>query len=226
MLEHKLHRHALTAGRMTLTNSQNPTAPKLPESQHAYMNAFFDNVRMLLSVLGVDMLVPTVTIPASNPAVTTAESAERLTADFHSDKGVYRLKFRGSTPSLINTYLNGILLPDGKMLMLEGSPMASDSDLGPVQTKIRQRMIQEGLVVPEPSGLDHYVQTRNIVYNRPSSAAAILTGMVGYKEKDWRHVNRQNLKAQMDAGSPDAREIDVSTFPTIEIPRVASSAVE
>jgi len=222
-LEYELYVRARAADRFTLTNATTPTSSKLPESQLAYMNAFFANVELLLSVLGVRLLEPTINIPRAIPASTIDPV---IVADYESGDGVYRIPYRPNDPALKGEYIKGVLLPDGRMLVLKETRMSATTDLGKVQNKIRQRMIDEGLVVKDPGGGQFYVQTSHIVYNRPTSAAALLTGKIGYKEKGWTHISRSNMKMQMDSGQPDTRDIDVSKFPTIEIPRKACASVE
>lgn len=222
-LEYELYVRARAAGRFTITNISTPPSSKLPEAQLAFMNEFLANAELLLSALGARLLEPLINIPKAMPA---PPQDPIITADYDRDEGVYRIPYRPQDPALKGEYIKGILLPDGRMLVLKGTPMSADADLGKWQNRIRQNMIDEGLVVKDPGGGQFYVQTSHIVYNRPTSAAALLTGKIGYKEKGWTHISRSNMKIQMDSGQPDTRDIDVSNFPTIEIPRKACASVE
>lgn len=168
-LEGKLIEKARSTGRALVTNGQTSGA-KLPESDREDMEVFLEKINQLLPVLGVELLVP---------------SSSTL-ADV-SKKGLLVCEIKGLTA-------RGHLIPNG-FLVLSGSQAVlrerASSQKYPWARNIRQRLIEDGVLVERP---DHLVFKKDSEFSSPSAAAAVVHGGHTNGLTAWKNSNGKTLK--------------------------------
>jgi hypothetical protein len=168
-LEARLIAGAKLAGRVTLDNGTLPDADKrrLPEADRANMENFLMNLRVVLPVIGLDLLKPQ---PAPITAIKSAQSPS-LAAQFELDH-----------KSGIKAHA---IEEDGEFIVLKGSEAIKDAgyasnSYGP----LREGLIKNGTLQIAPSG-DRYVFTSSHTFRSPSAAAATVLDRNSNGRREW-----------------------------------------
>lgn len=171
-IEARLIRRAQEAGRAHLQNGNAGAPVRLSEADEADMEAFLEDVLMLLPVLGVSAFdVPTV----------PEETSHRVR--------LY-LRSRGCDAQ-------GFEDPQG-FLVLAGAVGRADATASLheyVQTR-RQALIDSGAFVAEGRALR---LTRDTVFASPSTAAAVVLGRAANGRTEWKDAAGVTLKARQEA---------------------------
>ncbi|MDZ3744576.1 GIY-YIG nuclease family protein [Pseudoglutamicibacter cumminsii] len=179
-MEAKLLQEARKAGRCSLDeNKNNPRSRKLSESQEASVNEFIRKVKLILPMLGVNILRSAAGEEGAAP------SAQRGVKD---ESPVFSLVHpsRG-----VDARMRPV---DGELFVLEGSRLIKQWDTSgagsehtlPQYESLAQRhrkLIADGSLRVED---DACVATRDIVFNSPSTAAAICLGHSSNGRKAWQ----------------------------------------
>lgn len=165
-LEGRLIEQTKQAARAEVKNSQGSGA-RLPESDREDMEIFLEKIHQLLPVLGVEVLVPTITSTSGVP---------KLDEFFCEIKG---LKAIGHLTA------NGFVVLMGSQAVLHDRP---SSKKYPWPLNMRQRLKDEGALSVES---DHLVFSRDVEFSSPSAAAAVIhgghaNGLTAWKNKDGR----------------------------------------
>lgn len=174
-LEARLIQVAAQAGRVILDNGNHPTSERrrLPEADIANMEQFLANLRVILPVIGLDMLKP------QPRAVTdTAQPVEERTT------GEVRFEIRhksGVQASAVEE--------DGEFIVLEGSEALTGT--GYVQQSyggLKDKLIAEGVLVPQVGapGTDKLRFARPWSFSSPSAAAAVVLDRNSNGRIEWR----------------------------------------
>lgn len=142
-LEGKLIEQAREAGRAVVINSQSSGA-RLPESDRADLVEFLEKVNQLLTVLGIELLVPT----AAKPEAELED--EMLPCE------VKRVKARAHLAP------NGFVILSRSQAVLNERPSAQKY---PWSLNLRSRLKDEGSLA---IGLDSLIFTRDVELARPS----------------------------------------------------------
>jgi hypothetical protein len=166
-LEAKLIGLAAAAGRSLLDNSTKPPAPMLPEADVSDMDYFIDQLKIVLPVLGVNVLRGRST--AALPE-TVAAAPPVLSPEFH-----LTVPKRGISARAMQV--------DGEFTVLEGSVGAGDVRTGtysPSTTAaynafrdLHHKLVDDGSLTLQGSMATF---TRDVVFSSPSTAGAIVTG--------------------------------------------------
>lgn len=164
-LEGELIRRLQEAGRAQVQNSQGSGA-KLPESDKADMEAFFDQILQLLPILGV-----TAFRPVSPSQVVTKDEVLHCRI-----KGLEALGSRTES---------GFVIYKGSQAVLSHRPSAKYSKRG------REQLIKDKVMVPDG---DHLIFIRDVEFSSPSAAAAAVRGGASNGLTHWRDQSGKTLK--------------------------------
>lgn len=168
-LEGRLIDQAKVACRALVVNGQNSGA-KLPESDREDMEVFLAKINQLLPVLGVELLVPSATVPA------TGTEKELLYCEIKSLKAKGRL-----AP-------NGFLVLKGSQAVLHER---ASTQKYPWPMNMRQKLKEEGVLSAND---DHLVFTRDEEFSSPSAAAAVIHGGHANGLISWKNKEGKTLK--------------------------------
>ncbi len=165
-LEGRLIDEAKAAGRFALDNSA-ASGSRLPEADRHDMEEFLEKVRLLLPVLGSELLTPVV-------SSSSATGTEVLTTEI---KGVRAMGQR--TPT-------GFVVLKGSHAVLTPRPTASQ--YAPFVVNAREGFLKDGTLAPDG---DRLVFTRNVEFSSPSAAASVVhggtaNGLINWKDKAGR----------------------------------------
>lgn len=194
-LEARLIELTAQAGRVELENGNNPTSlrRRLPEADRANMEQFLANLKIILPVVGLDMLKP-------QPRAVTHTSTpvqQRTTGDTH-----FEIRHKsGVTAEAVEE--------DGEFVVLEGSEALRNT--GYVQQSygtLKDKLIADGVLVAESSDLLKFVKP--YPFSSPSAAAAIVldrnsNGRIEWKVKgskltyhDWQQAHAASSEASYE----------------------------
>lgn len=191
-LEARLIQITAQAGRVTLDNGTQPDTSRrrLPEADVANMEQFLANLRIILPVVGLDMLKP------QPRAVTqTAKPVEERTT------GEVQFEIRHKSGVQATA-----VEEEGEFIVLEGSEALTGT--GYVQQSyggLKEQLVVDGVLVPH--GTDKLRFAKPWPFNSPSAAAAVVldrnsNGRIEWKVKDSKqsyHDWQQVQAAQKEA---------------------------
>lgn len=188
-LEARLIELAAVAERVLMDNGTNPASlrRRLPEADRANMEQFLANLKIILPVIGLDMLKPK---PRAAMQVGTIEQRT---------SGEVRFEIRHKTGVQAEA-----VEEDGEFIVLESSQALINT--GFVQQSyagLKQKLIAEGVLVPRSN--DMMTFAKPFPFSSPSAAAAVVldrnsNGRTEWKVKgsrqsyhDWQQVHAANL---------------------------------
>ena len=170
-LEARLIRLTAQAGRVTLDNGTQPDTDRrrLPEADVANMEQFLSNLRIILPVIGLDMLKP------QPRAVTQVAkpAEERTVEEVH-----FEIRHKSGVQATA-------VEEDGEFIVLEGSEALTGT--GYVQKSyggLKDKMIAEGVLVPH--GEDRMRFARPWPFSSPSAAAAVILDRNANGRLEWK----------------------------------------
>lgn len=170
-LEARLIRLTAQAGRVTLDNGTQPDTDRrrLPEADVANMEQFLSNLKIILPVIGLDMLKPQ---PRAVTQVTkTAE--ERTVEEVH-----FEIRHKSGVQATA-------VEEDGEFVVLEGSEALIGT--GYVQQSyggLKDKMIAEGALVPHAP--DRMRFAKPWPFSSPSAAAAVVLDRNANGRLEWK----------------------------------------
>jgi hypothetical protein len=168
-LEGKLIDQARQAERALCHNGQ-CSGSRLPESDRADIEIFLEKVNQLLPVLGVELLVPSSSLP-------TSEAERNLL--FCEIRG---LQARGHlTP-------NGLIVLKGSRAVLQER---ASTQKYPWALNMRAKLKEEGVLVEAD---DHLVFSKDAEFSSPSAAAAVIHGGQANGLTAWKDTSGRTLK--------------------------------
>lgn len=170
-LEARLIEQAAQAGRVTLDNGTQPDTSRrrLPEADVANMEQFLSNLRIILPVIGLDMLKP------QPRAVTqTAKPAEERT------EGEVQFEIRHKSGVKATA-----VEEDGEFIVLEGSEALTET--GYVQQSyggLKEKLISDGVLIPV--GTQKLKFAKPWPFTSPSAAAAVVLDRNSNGRTEWK----------------------------------------
>lgn len=173
-LESRFVTLAAGAGRARLLNGNNPPQSSLPEADASDMEAFIEQLQIVLPVLGVNLLRST-----------------RVTARRGQGDG------NGSSPLLqLPTFVlvqrkNGLKAMaqevDGEFTVRAGSQARRDGGAAEYSyLKLYRQLVADGVLMLQ-EGLQTMVFTRDHVFASPSAAAAVVLGRSANGRLEWKN---------------------------------------
>lgn len=159
------------AGRVSLDNSTNPASlrRRLPEADRANMEQFLANLKIILPVIGLDMLKP-----QPRAASQTGTPIEQRTS------GEVRFEIRHKTGVQAEA-----VEEDGEFIVLEGSQALINT--GFVQQSyagLKQRLIAEGVLAPLSDDMRTFAKP--YPFSSPSAAAAVVLDRNSNGRTEWK----------------------------------------
>lgn len=153
-LEARLIADMLAAKRADVENGNAPLGGKLPEADMADMETYYENVRLLLPTLGVNVL-PSETGTSSSPIPKNAVVLELRWEDAHAE----------------------CIVLDGQFVVQPGSTarVKEVDSLGDGSRAIRKALQDRGVLVPV-AGTTSFRFASAYSFDSPSAAAAVVSG--------------------------------------------------
>jgi len=170
-LEARLIELTTQAGRVVLDNGTQPETARrrLPEVDRANMEQFLANLKIILPVIGLDMLKPQPR--AVSQSATPPE--ERTTGDVR-----FEIRHKTGVQAMA-------VEEDGEFIVLEGSEALTGT--GYVQQSyggLKERLCAEGILVPQ--GTDRLRFVKPWSFNGPSAAAAVVLDRNSNGRTEWK----------------------------------------
>jgi hypothetical protein len=158
-LEARLIELATAANRVTLDNGTSPAGQRrrLPEADQANMEAFLSNLKIILPVVGLDMLKPQPRAVAQASTPVEQRTAYETTFEICHKSGVQAQAVE----------------EDGEFIVLEGSEALRDT--GYFQQSyiaLKENLVKQAILVPSRDGF--YVFAKPYSFASPSAAAAVI----------------------------------------------------
>ncbi|AQS41287.1 MAG: Hypothetical protein BHV28_05810 [Candidatus Tokpelaia hoelldobleri] len=173
-LEARLIELVSNAGRCSLANTQQPPAENryLPEADRANMEAFLATLKIILPVIGLDVLKPMVKI--------IIDEAKSVTAT----NGI------SSVPHFEIRHRSGIKAKaqeiDGDFVVLKDSEALFDTgNVGMGYRDLRNRLIEQGILQSNVQK-DKYIFTADYIFKSPSAAAAVVLERNANGRIEWK----------------------------------------
>lgn len=170
-LEARLIQMATEANRVTLDNGTSPAGQRrrLPEADQANMEQFLANLKIILPVVGLDLLKPQ---PRAVTQVATPVE-QRTVSD---------VKFEIRHKSGI--YANAVE-EDGEFIVLEGSrALTNQGYVMQSYAALKQNLINTGVLVPAQD--DRLTFARPYSFSSPSAAAAVVLDRNSNGRTEWK----------------------------------------
>lgn len=176
-LESRLIAAIKAAGKATLVNGTDPGFDLLPESDRADMDFFFDQIKMVLPVLGFDfMQMPVTLVSAQQPAEPVPESPE------------FEMEAVGTSARGREA--------QGKFIVMQGSTARVQGVPSWTSYKqLREQLVADGKIVPSDSP-DFFKFATDIPFDSPSAAAAVICGRNENGRERWRIVGTGQTYAE------------------------------
>jgi hypothetical protein len=176
-LEARLLEVAQAAGRAQVTNTQTPEPALLPEADISDMEYYLSQVLTVLPVLGVhDFRKPaSLTSLQTGTALTPALAEDAVSPVFRFRLVKYGIEARAQEA-------------DGEFTVLSGSGARSSWNREDEKAGYRglyDRLFDEGSLVFSSDGSKASF-TRDVAFNSPSAAAAVVAGRAANGRKSWR----------------------------------------
>jgi len=178
-LEARLIAHAKTIGHTPLDNLTAPVLPVLSEADIAKMEAFLENLLIVLPAVRVDMFIQRVR-PVRPKAAPTGSTGIDVTEE-RSDL----IRFVLETPK------HGIrahaVMIEGEFVVEAGSLVRREwagidhHTYAPLYNELRR----SGVLTDHG---DHCIFTQNYAFRSPSAAAAVVNGRISNGQVEWRTV--------------------------------------
>lgn len=170
-LEARLIELALTANRVTLDNGTSPAGQRrrLPEADQANMEQFLANLKIILPVIGLDLLKPQPRAVAQASTPVEQRTAHETTFEIRHKSGV-------SAEAVEE---------DGEFVVLEGSQALMN--MGHVMqsyASLKDNLVKQGVLVPGND--DKYDFAKPYSFSSPSAAAAVVLDRNSNGRTEWK----------------------------------------
>ncbi len=196
-LESRVTAMAKESGRANVLNSNEPPTGVLPESDIADMEFFLEQLRIVLPVLGFDIL--------REPATIRAVTAVGPVVELDRPESPIELILQKSREGLEGT---AIQLAD-EIIVQKGTLARKDPDYAMNQySSLRDQLIVDGALGPSEFG-NTLVFSRDVPFSSPSAAAAVIYGRNANGRTAWRiRSTGQTLKDYQNQIA-DAASVDL-----------------
>lgn len=192
-LEARLIEQTSQVGRVTLDNGTQPDTSRrrLPEADVANMEQFLANLRIILPVIGLDMLKP-----QPRAVIQTAKTvAERTTGDVQ-----FEIRHKSGVQAMA-------VEEDGEFIVLEGSEARTTLGSYNAYDALKARLIADGVLLEH--GADKLRFAKPWSFTSPSAAAAVVLDRNSNGRTEWKvKASRQTYHdwQQAQAVKQDATE--------------------
>lgn len=186
-LEARLIAEAKAIGRTPLENGTAPSPPSLSEADVAKMEAFLENLFVVLPAVRVDMFIKRAQ-PAMPKGPSTAQiniGLQPRSGELAAAMGQDGVRFRFELPRksfAADAVLNGL----GEFVVLAGSQARPAQNLGSYQA-LRDELVRTGVIVPDAEGQLRFMAS--YAFNSPSAAATVACGTSANGALGWKNVD-------------------------------------
>lgn len=172
-LENRLSNLARASGRAAVLNANDPAIGVLPESDIADMEYFVEQVRLVLPVLGFDVLRDTFVPPA--------HLGTHIMREVDTKIEIVPLTLRSSRKGLHASAIER----DGEILVRKGSLAEINPQFAINQyASLRDKLIEDGSLKPNAE-CSFLVFSRDVLFSSPSAAAAVIYGRNANGRTSW-----------------------------------------
>ena len=197
-LEARIIDIAKNAGRVAIDNIQAPDANRrrLPEADRANMEAFISNLKVVLPVIGVDLLKPRPQAITRN--ITTASDVPLA---YQGTETQFEIRHKSGVKALA-------VEEDGEFVVLAGSGALKDAGHQGSNTygEFKQELIAQGVLAPTTDG-SAYLFTRPQAFKSPSAASAVILDRNSNGRREWKVVGSKLNYHEWQAGKVEAEQI-------------------
>jgi hypothetical protein len=168
-LEARLIELSSKAGRVVLDNGQLPTSERrfLREADRANMESFLANLKVILPVVGLDLLKPK---PAAVLQPATQVSSGEVRFEIRHRSGIRATAVE----------------EDGEFIVLEGSQALKDAGYqSNTYGELKQELIAQG-VLKDSANVGSYTFTKSFPFKSPSAAAAVVLDRNSNGRTEWK----------------------------------------
>lgn len=168
-LEARMMEMVEEARRVTLDNAQQPPAEamRLPEADRANMEAFLANIKVVLPVVGLDLLKP---LPKSAPPVSQAPI--RAEFEIRHKSGI----------------MARAIEENGEFVVLEGTEtLRNTAFVNSSYGALKEELVENG-VLKADTREDRYTFTQSFPFRSPSAAAAVILDRNSNGRTEWKVV--------------------------------------
>lgn len=172
-LEHRLISLASQAGRATVFNGNAGTPPKLPEGDTADMEAFLEEIQILLPVLSFPFALPVPKVTKSLPV--TAAPIQLVSPSIIPVAEIVSSPVFVLNKASITAEAQEI---NGEFVVFKGSlarPKILLTSVSPRVFKRRAQLVENGLLVEHQAG-QSFIFTADVPFTSPTYAADVVTG--------------------------------------------------
>jgi hypothetical protein len=184
-LEAALVREMRKAKRAEVLNGNEPLGGRLPEADTADMETYFENVRMLLPTLGINVF--------------SVDSAANPLAFAKSNELVLELRWEDAKAECV--------VRDGQFVVRAGSLARGKEvdSLGDGSRVLRRNLRDVGVLIPDATSASLLRFTQEYAFDSPSAAAAVvsgtgLNGRVAWKVKGTGTSYKEWQEQQVSSG--------------------------
>lgn len=188
---------AKSAGRVILDNGQEPNADKkkLPEVDRSNMEAFLANLKVILPVVGLDLLKPR---PVA--AMSTTPSSGPF--------GAVRFEIRHKS----GVKATGVE-EEGEFVVLQGSEALKDAGFhSNSYGELRQELLSQDVLVPSVDG-NKYTFAHPYPFKSPSAAAAVVLDRNANGRYEWKVVGSKQTYHEWQEDNAKAAEAATAAVP-------------
>ncbi len=170
-LEARLIELATSASRVSLDNGTAPAGQRrrLPEADQANMEQFLSNLKIILPVIGLDLLKPQPRAVAQTQTPVEQRTASETKFEIRHKSGVHATAVE----------------EEGEFVVLEGSQALRDTGYAMQSyANLKQNLINTGVLVSSPDG--RFTFAKPYSFNSPSAAAAVVLDRNSNGRLEWK----------------------------------------
>lgn len=169
-LEARLIELASQAGRVSLDNGTKPqiSRRRLPEADRANMEQFLANLKIVLPVIGLEML---------KPQPKAVSETQKPVAERTSGEVQFEVRHKSGIAATA-------VEEDGEFVVLEGSGAVSDAGYSHNSySGLKEKLIEDGTLMPAETGLRF---TKPWSFSSPSAAASVVLDRNSNGRTEWK----------------------------------------
>ncbi len=210
-LEARLIEMTIAAGRVSLDNSQEPSADRkrLPESDRANMEAFLENLKIVLPTIGLDLLKPRPNITISRQIALEQQVSAPVGTPEQMNSGGQQFELRHRS-GVVATAIE----EDGEFIVLSGSRARKDSgSVSHSYRELKEELVAQG-VLAKVAESEMFEFVRAYSFRSPSAAAAVVLDRSANGRLKWRTLKTKMTYHQWQESRSPLAKGGVSTILT------------
>lgn len=186
-LEARLIDMTKSAGRVTLDNSQAPDAERrrLPEADRANMERFLDGLKVILPVVGLDLLKPKPRVAALNVTLDPVRSGEPAPYE-----ATFEIRHKSGVKATA-------VIQDGEFYVMPGSQARKDTGHTGAHSysELKRQLIERNVLRAGPEH-EFYEFVVPWAFSSPSAASAVVLDRSSNGRTEWKVVGSKLTYAE------------------------------